>query len=316
MHMEEQNIVKVRTLVENFDFIQITGDDASLERPTVIADTNRPGLELAGYFENSQQKRLVILGDKEIAYIATMSVHKQRKSFDFITNEQTPAIIVTKGHKCPDVLKRYAKRKNFPIFLSSSPTYRLIVDIVAFLDEQLATSMCIHGGLLSIYGKGVLIRGESGMGKSEIALELIKRGHLLVADDRVDCYRIHNKIVGKAPELLREMLEIRGIGVINVSRMFGVSSVLPKAEINFQVNLEPWKADQDYDRVGIEEKKHENILGIDIPKIVVPVREGRSMAVIIESAVTNYMLSVMGMDSAKEFEQRVLDYIEKNKNEQ
>ena len=314
--MEEQNIVKVRTLVENFDFIQITGDDASLERPIVIADTNRPGLELAGYFENSQQKRLVILGDKEIAYIATMSVHKQRKSFDFITNEQTPAIIVTKGHKCPDVLKRYAKRKNFPIFLSSSPTYRLIVDIVAFLDEQLATSMCIHGGLLSIYGKGVLIRGESGMGKSEIALELIKRGHLLVADDRVDCYRIHNKIVGKAPELLREMLEIRGIGVINVSRMFGVSSVLHKAEINFQVNLEPWKADQDYDRVGIEEKKHENILGIDIPKIVVPVREGRSMAVIIESAVTNYMLSVMGMDSAKEFEQRVLDYIEKNKNEQ
>ena len=314
--MEEQNIVKVRTLVENFDFIQITGDDASLERPIVIADTNRPGLELAGYFENSQQKRLVTLGDKEIAYIATMSVHKQRKSFDFITNEQTPAIIVTKGHKCPDVLKRYAKRKNFPIFLSSSPTYRLIVDIVAFLDEQLATSMCIHGGLLSIYGKGVLIRGESGMGKSEIALELIKRGHLLVADDRVDCYRIHNKIVGKAPELLREMLEIRGIGVINVSRMFGVSSVLPKAEINFQVNLEPWKADQDYDRVGIEEKKHENILGIDIPKIVVPVREGRSMAVIIESAVTNYMLSVMGMDSAKEFEQRVLDYIEKNKNEQ
>ena len=314
--MEEQNIVKVRTLVENFDFIQITGDDASLERPIVIADTNRPGLELAGYFENSQQKRLVILGDKEIAYIATMSVHKQRKSFDFITNEQTPAIIVTKGHKCPDVLKRYAKRKNFPIFLSSSPTYRLIVDIVAFLDEQLATSMCIHGGLLSIYGKGVLIRGESGMGKSEIALELIKRGHLLVADDRVDCYRIHNKIVGKAPELLREMLEIRGIGVINVSRMFGVSSVLPKAEINFQVNLEPWNADQDYVRVGIEEKKHENILGIDIPKIVVPVREGRSMAVIIESAVTNYMLSVMGMDSAKEFEQRVLDYIEKNKNEQ
>lgn len=316
MHMEEQNIVKVRTLVENFDFIQITGDDASLERPIVIADTNRPGLELAGYFENSQQKRLVILGDKEIAYIATMSVQKQRKSFDFITNDQTPAIIVTKGHKCPDVLKRYAKRKNFPIFLSSSPTYRLIVDIVAFLDEQLATSMCIHGGLLSIYGKGVLIRGESGMGKSEIALELIKRGHLLVADDRVDCYRIHNKIVGKAPELLREMLEIRGIGVINVSRMFGVSSVLPKAEINFQVNLEPWKADQDYDRVGIEEKKHENILGIDVPKIVVPVREGRSMAVIIESAVTNYMLSVMGMDSAKEFEQRVLDYIEKNKNEQ
>ena len=314
--MEEITSVSVKALVEAFDFEQITGDEESLNRQIVMADTNRPGLELAGFFENSQVKRLVVLGDKEIAYISTMSVQKQRRAFDFITNEITPAIIITKGHKCPDVLKRCAKRKNFPVLSSESATTRLIVDLVAILDEKLASSQCLHGGLLSIYGKGVLIRGESGMGKSEIALELIKRGHLLVADDRVDCYRIHNKIVGKAPELLSGMLEIRGIGIINVARMFGVSSVLPKTQVDFQVNLEMWKPDQDYDRVGIEEKKHENILGVDIPKIVVPVREGRSMAVIIESAVTNYMLSEMGMDSAKEFEQRVLDYIEKNKNAQ
>ena len=314
--MEEITSVSVKALVEAFDFEQITGDEESLNRQIVMADTNRPGLELAGFFENSQVKRLVVLGDKEIAYISTMSVQKQRRAFDFITNEITPAIIITKGHKCPDVLKRCAKRKNFPVLSSESATTRLIVDLVAFLDEKLASSQCLHGGLLSIYGKGVLIRGESGMGKSEIALELIKRGHLLVADDRVDCYRIHNKIVGKAPELLSGMLEIRGIGIINVARMFGVSSVLPKTQVDFQVKLEMWKPDQDYDRVGIEEKKHENILGVDIPKIVVPVREGRSMAVIIESAVTNYMLSEMGMDSAKEFEQRVLDYIEKNKNAQ
>lgn len=314
--MEEITSVSVKALVEAFDFEQITGDEESLNRQIVMADTNRPGLELAGFFENSQVKRLVVLGDKEIAYISTMSVQKQRRAFDFITNEITPAIIITKGHKCPDVLKRCAKRKNFPVLSSESATTRLIVDLVAFLDEKLASSQCLHGGLLSIYGKGVLIRGESGMGKSEIALELIKRGHLLVADDRVDCYRIHNKIVGKAPELLSGMLEIRGIGIINVARMFGVSSVLPKTQVDFQVNLEMWKPDQDYDRVGIEEKKQKNILGVDIPKIVVPVREGRSMAVIIESAVTNYMLSEMGMDSAKEFEQRVLDYIEKNKNAQ
>lgn len=314
--MEEITSVSVKALVEAFDFEQITGDEESLNRQIVMADTNRPGLELAGFFENSQVKRLIVLGDKEISYIATMSVQKQRKAFDFITNEITPAIIITKGHECPDVLKRCAKRKNFPVLSSESATTRLIVDLVAFLDEKLASSQCLHGGLLSIYGKGVLIRGESGMGKSEIALELIKRGHLLVADDRVDCYRIHNKIVGKAPELLSGMLEIRGIGIINVARMFGVSSVLPKTQVDFQVNLETWQPNQDYDRVGIEEKKHENILGVDIPKIVVPVREGRSMAVIIESAVTNYMLSEMGMDSAKEFEQRVLDYIEKNKNAQ
>lgn len=314
--MEREISVPVRKLTEAFELEQITGNAKSLERQISIPDTNRPGLELAGFFENSQRRRLVILGDKEIAYIQTMSSAKQRKSFDFITSEDTPAIIITKGHECPPILRRCAKRKNFPILLSSSPTYRLIVDIIAFLDEQLAVSESVHGGLLSIYGKGVLIRGESGMGKSEIALELIKRGHLLVADDRVDCYRIHNKIVGKSPELLRDMLEIRGIGVINVARMFGVSSVLPKTEINFEVLLEAWDKEQDYDRVGIEEKKHECILGVDIPKIVVPVREGRSMAVVIEAAVTNFMLSEMGMNSAKEFEKRVLDYIAKNKAEE
>ena len=313
--METERSVAVKKLAKAFDIEQITGDEKSLERRISIADTNRPGLELAGFFEGSQRKRLVILGDKEIAYIETMSQAKQRKSFDFITGEETPAIIITKSHECPPLLKKVAKRKNFPIFLSSSPTYRMIVNVVTFLDEELAENESVHGGLLSIYGKGVLIRGESGMGKSEIALELIKRGHLLVADDRVDCYRIHNKIIGKAPELLRDMLEIRGIGIINVARMFGVSSVLSKAEINFEVVLQEWDKDKDYDRVGIEEKKYETILGLDIPKIILPVREGRSMAVIIESAVTNFMLNEMGLDSAKEFEQRVLNYIARNQTE-
>ncbi len=311
--MEEKKFVTVRSLQAYFNFEQICGTDASLDRQIEIADTNRPGLELAGYFDHSQNRRLVILGDKEISYIKTMSEKKQRKSFDFITDKQTPAIIISKSHTCPPILKRIAKRKKFPIFLSSASTSRLIVDIVAFLDEGLATSDSLHGGLISIYDKGVLIRGDSGMGKSEIALELVKRGHQLVADDRVDCYRIHNKIVGKSPDLLRGMLEIRGIGIINVQRMFGIASIIPKAEVNLEISLVKWEDNADYDRVGIEEKKYDSILGVDIPKIIIPVREGRSMAVIIESAVTNYILSEMGMDSAKEFEQRVLDYIEKNK---
>lgn len=311
--MEDKKFVTVRSLQAYFNFEQICGTDASLDRQIEIADTNRPGLELAGYFDHSQARRLVILGDKEISYIQTMSEKKQRKSFDFITDKHTPAIIISKKHECPPILKRIAKRKKFPIFLSGASTSRLIVDIVAFLDEGLATSDSLHGGLISIYDKGVLIRGDSGMGKSEIALELVKRGHQLVADDRVDCYRIHNKIVGKSPDLLRGMLEIRGIGVINVQRMFGIASILPKVEVSLEISLVKWEDNADYDRVGIEEKKFDSILGVDIPKIIVPVREGRSMAVIIESAVTNYILSEMGMDSAKEFEQRVLDYIEKNK---
>ncbi len=311
--MEEKKFVTVRSLQAYFNFEQICGTDASLDRQIEIADTNRPGLELAGYFDHSQARRLVILGDKEISYIQTMSEKKQRKSFDFITDKHTPAIIISKSHECPPILKRIAKRKKFPIFLTNASTSRLIVEIVAFLDEGLATSDSLHGGLISIYDKGVLIRGDSGMGKSEIALELVKRGHQLVADDRVDCYRIHNKIVGKSPDLLRGMLEIRGIGIINVQRMFGIASIIPKAEVNLEISLVKWADNADYDRVGLEEKKFDSILGVDIPKIIIPVREGRSMAVIIESAVTNYILSEMGMDSAKEFEQRVLDYIEKNK---
>lgn len=309
--MEDKKVI-VRDVWEHFQFKQITGDKTSLEREIVIADTNRPGLELAGFFDYSQAKRLVILGDKEIAYIQTMSYEKQVASFSFITDAMTPAIIITKAHPCPEVLQKIAQEKNFPIFQTPSQTYRLIVDLVTFLDEKLAPYECLHGGLLSIYGKGVFIRGESGMGKSEIALELVKRGHVLVADDRVDCYRIHNKIVGRAPELLAGMLEIRGIGIIDVSRMFGVSSVLASAEVQFEVVLVPWEKGVPFDRIGIEDKKYDCILGVDIPKIIVPVREGRSMAVIIESAVTNFTLNQMGLNSAKEFEQRVLDHIEKN----
>ena len=311
MENVEANL-KVKDLVNYFDFEIIEGSEQSLERPIVIADTNRPGLELAGFFDFSQSKRVVILGDKEIAYIETMDERSQRISFDFITNEVTPAIIISKSHMCPPILKEIAKEKDFPLLRSMSETYRLIIDVVTFLDEKLAPAASRHGGLLSIYGKGGMISGESGMGKSEIALELIKRGHLLVADDRVDCSRIHNKIVGRAPTILREMLEIRGIGIINVSRMFGASSVLDKVEVSLVVQLEQWHPDNDYDRVGIEDKKFETILGVDIPKIILPVKEGRSMAVIIESAVTNFTLSEMGMDSAKEFEQRVLDFIAKN----
>lgn len=305
-------VVTVRDLLENFNFEIVEGSEKALSRTINIADTNRPGLELSGFYNYSQLKRLVILGDKEMAYISTMSDEAKRQSFDFLTSDQTPGLIISKNHDCPPLLKEIAVKKDFPILRSSNQTYRLIVDVVTYLDEKLASFINIHGVLLSIYGKGVMICGKSGMGKSEIALELIKRGHLLVADDRVDCYRIHNKIVGKAPEILKEMLELRGIGIINVSRMFGASSVLDRVELALVVELQQWDAANDYDRVGIEEKQYDRILGVDVPKIVLPVKEGRSMAVIIESAVTNFTLSQMGLDSAKEFEHRVLEYINKN----
>lgn len=304
------NSVSVKELVQYFNFEQVVGDAKSLKREITIADTNRPGLELAGYFDYSQQKRIIVFGDKEIEYIKILKNEDQLRSFDFLTSEETPVIIISKKHECPPLLIQIAKQKNFPIIRSVQPTSRLITNIVSYLDECLAPMDCFHGVLLNMYGKGVLIRGESGIGKSEVALELMRRGHQLVADDRVDCYQIHNTIVGMPPEILAGMLEIRGVGIIDVARMYGPNSTLEKAKIDVVVQLTPWDVNADYDRVGIEQTKYQDILDVEIPKITLPVREGRSMGIVIEAAVTNIVLKENGFDSAKEFESRVLQFID------
>ncbi len=313
--MEINSSITVEKLMNYFNMQLIAGDKNSLKRKIQIADTNRPGLELAGFYQFSDKKRIVILGDKEQEYIKTLSVYRQRKTFNFLTSDDTPVIIITKSRECPPTLKRIAKRKNFPILTTELETYRLIIDITTYLDEELAPSETIHGGLLNVYGTGILIKGESGLGKSEIALELIKKGHLLIADDRVDVFRVHNKLVGKPAEVLAGLLEIRGVGVIDVARMFGVTSVSKSVGVDLVIELETWDIDSNYNRIGIEEKKYYKILGIDVPKVVIPVREGRSMAVVIETAVRNWVLQEQGLNSAREFEQRVLAFIEKNKEE-
>lgn len=306
--------VTVKDLMNQLGYECITGDENALNREIKVPDVNRPGLELTGYYLHSQRERVVLLGNKEMGFISGMSNEVQYSSFDFLTQKETPCIIITRGSACPTRLKEIAQRKNFPVLLCKDNTSRAMVEVVTYLDIELAPVKTMHGVFLQIYGKGVLLTGESGMGKSEIALELIKKGHLLVADDRVDCAVIHKQIIGQAPEILKQMLEIRGVGIINVSKMFGVASVLDKAMVDLNIHIEQWKPNKQYDRLGIEEKKYTDILGVQIPKLVIPVKEGRSMGVIIESAVTNYLLSSVGQDSAKEFEQRVLNLIERNKN--
>lgn len=306
--------VTVKDLMNQLGYECITGDENALNREIKVPDVNRPGLELTGYYLHSQRERVVLLGNKEMGFISGMSNEVQYSSFDFLTQKETPCIIITRGSACPTRLKEIAQRKNFPVLLCKDNTSRAMVEVVTYLDIELAPVKTMHGVFLQIYGKGVLLTGESGMGKSEIALELIKKGHLLVADDRVDCAVIHKQIIGQAPEILKQMLEIRGVGIINVSKMFGVASVLDKAMVDLNIHIEQWKPNKQYDRLGIEEKKYTDILGVQIPKLIIPVKEGRSMGVIIESAVTNYLLSSVGQDSAKEFEQRVLNLIERNKN--
>lgn len=311
-----ERVVLVKQMQDYFKYRMISGDEHSLQRRIEVADVNRPGLELTGYFDNFQPRRVVVLGDKELNYInRVMTEEQQRQSFDFLTGERTPMILISHDNECPRILKEIAQAKNFPIFASFAPTSSLMVEIVSYLEEQLATSESIHGVLLNVFGVGILIRGESGMGKSEIALELIKHGHILVADDRVDVSRIHNKIMGESPMLLKDMLEIRGIGVINVVQMFGIVATMPRCDISFVIDLVRWDTSREYMRVGNEEKMYQNYFGIDIPRIELPVREGRSMAELIEAAVTNFILLQRGIDCSKDFENRVYNFI-KNRNEE
>lgn len=306
--------ITVGELLNNEHYVQVTGDEKSLERPIYVAEINRPGFELAGFFKHSDFRRIIIFGDKESVFINEMSEERQREIFPFLINDEVPCIIVAKGNECPAILIEIARKKDFPIFITESATGRVSIELTNILDEALAPETLIHGVFLNIYGKGVIIKGDSGIGKSEIALELVKRGHLLVADDAVELYHLGQSIVGKAPEVLTNLLEIRGIGVIDVSKMFGISSILDKDKVDLIIQLDRWVPSREYTRVGVEENDStEEILGVKIPKIVVPVSSGRSMSVIIEAAVMNMRLREYGVDSSKEFVDRILKNIDKNK---
>ncbi|MBO6048141.1 MAG: HPr(Ser) kinase/phosphatase [Erysipelotrichaceae bacterium] len=303
-------IIKVKDLLPGPSLVQITGDEEALEREIFVPDINRPGFELAGFFKHSDFRRIILLGEKENAFISEMSREAQLACFSKLVNDETPCIIIAKGYKSPDILRNIAQRRNFPVFETNVTTGRVSLMLTQMLDEMLAPNVLIHGVFMNIYGKGVIIKGDSGIGKSEIALDLIKRGHQLIADDAVELYRIGQHILGKPPAVLENLLEIRGIGVIDASKMFGAGSVLPRDYVDVIIQLERWLPSREYTRIGLQEDNvTEDILEVDVPKIVVPVTAGRSMSVIIEAAVMNMQLKESGYDSSKEFVQRIVKNI-------
>lgn len=305
----------IKDLKEHFQFAQLSGDDFSLQRWIIVGDVNRPGLELTGFYDESEPKRVVILGPKEIAYINTLSDEEKGQRFDRLTDGWTPCIIIAENLPAPQTLLDVSWSKNFPVFSSSSKISQLMIDVVLFLEEKLSPIEYVHGVLVNVHGIGVLLTGESGMGKSEIALELIKNGHILIADDRVDVTRSNGHLFGQAPELLKSMLEVRGIGILNVAQMFGAATVMSRSQIDFNIELELWDDVKDYLRVGIEEQPPFECHGISIDKLVFPVKEGRNLAMLVEAAVINFKLKRRGFDSSVDFEQRVYNLlIKKNLN--
>lgn len=303
--------VTIRQIVDYFGFEQLTGDAHSLERWTVVPDVNRPGFELCGYPEQSDPRRIVIIGNKETEFIKKMSDADQRARYPLITDGLTPAIIISKNNELPPILKEAAQAANFPILRTSMETYRLMTDLITFLDEKLAPEDTLSGVLLSVHGTGVLITGESGMGKSEAALELVKEGNILISDDRVDVEHVHNSIIGHAPDIIKGLLEIRGIGIIDVEKMFGAASLRESMSVDLVIQLVPYEPEAEYNRIGDESMRYTKILGALIPTIILPVSAGRNTSALIESAVLYFRLQRKGFNSADEIRERFKENTEK-----
>ncbi len=303
--------VTIRELVDFFKFERLTGDEKSLDRWTVVPDVNRPGFELCGFYKMAEPRRIVILGNKESEFIHTMSEADQRTRFPLITDGLTPALIISKNNELPPILKEIAEETNFPVLRTNMETYRLMADIITYLDEKLAPEDTMSGTLMSIRGVGVLLTGESGMGKSETALELIRQGNVLISDDRVDVMHIHNHILGHAPEIIKGLLEMRGIGIIDVEKMFGAMSISDSENVDLVIKLVPFEAEADYNRLGDETMRYTRILNVLVPTIILPVSAGRNTAALIESAVSNFRLSEAGFNSADEVRERFNDFMNK-----
>ncbi|WP_232505375.1 HPr(Ser) kinase/phosphatase [Erysipelothrix larvae] len=312
----ELQTCEVSVLVDKLGYKQVAGNKDALKRPIRLQSTSRPGLELTGFYDHVERKRVNIIGNKESAYIRGMDSETLKDRFDFLTNDESPTIIVSGGNDVPKELLEVANAKNYPVLTTKVTSSEVIVEVVSLLDEMLAPVINIHGVLMNVFGKGVLMIGESGMGKSEVALELILRGHSLIADDRVDCWVVRNRVMGTSPELTRGLLEIRGIGIIDVTQMFGVRAFLEQEHVDFVIEFQPWDSKNVYRRIGIEDEEIFEIFDEKLPKLVFPVKEGRDMAALVESGVRDFMLKQRGINAAETFDKRVMDHMRKMSEEQ
>lgn len=304
--------VKVIDLVNALQLEIITGDEEALQREIKISDISRPGLELTGYFTYYSYNRIQLFGSKEITFAQRMLPEERLMVMRRMCAPEIPAFVISRGLEVPKELIQAGDEAGIPVLRSSVSTSRLLGQLSSFLDSKLAVRESIHGVLVDVYGLGVLIQGSSGIGKSETALELIKRGHRLIADDRVDVYKQDDlTLIGEPPKILEHLIEIRGIGIIDVMNLFGASAVRGSMQVQLAVYLEAWEKDKKYDRLGSENATVE-IGDVAIPQIRIPVKTGRNVAIIIEVAAMNFRAKTMGFDATKKFEERLSLLIAEN----
>lgn len=293
--------IPLKKLVEEFQLdIAFASTDYEKIRLTV-EDVARPGLQLAGYFDHFEPMRLQVMGNVEMSYLHKLTKEERTVTFDRLFSYKFPALLVCRGIPVDEECLEMAKKHNVTVLRSTEATSTVVSAIIAYLKSALAPSITRHGVLVEVYGEGLLLIGESGIGKSEAAVELLKRGHRLIADDAVEIRKVSSDtLVGTAPVLIRNYVELRGIGIVNVAKLFGMGAVKTENQIDLVVNIVHWKADEVYDRLCMDDQ-HKNILGVELPMNTIPVRPGRNLAVILEVAAMNNRQRKMGYNPAKEF---------------
>ena len=304
--------VLVREVIEKLRLDIVYGEGEVLEKEIITADITRPGLEMSGYFDYYTPERIQLVGMKEWSYLIKMTSHNRHQVLRKMFQPETPVLIIARDLEVPEEMLRAAEEKQIAILSSRVPTSRLSGELSSYLDSLLAERTSVHGVLMDIYGMGVLIQGDSGIGKSETGLELVKRGHRLVADDRVDVFaRDEMTLWGEPAEILRHMLEIRGVGIIDVMSLYGASAVKDSSQVQIAVYLENYTKEQTYDRLG-NNAEEIDFCGVTIPRIRIPVKTGRNISVVIEAAAMNYRAKEMGYDATKTFEDRLTQLIDQN----
>ena len=301
--VKEMNL-QVEYAATDFDKIHLT-----------VADLSRPGLQLAGYFHHFEPVRLQVMGNVEISYLAKLTPAERLLAFDRLFSFKIPGLILSRDNRPDPECLAMAQKHNVTLLRSREATSAVISAIITYMSAALAPRITRHGVLMEVYGEGILLTGESGIGKSEAAVELLKRGHRLIADDAVEIRKISgDTLMGTAPEMIRNYIELRGIGIINVAKLFGMGAVKPENAVDMVVNIVPWKTQEVYDRLGLEDQ-YMDILGVKVPMYTIPITPGRNLAVILDVAAMNNRQRQMGYNSAKEFTDQINEQFERNMNQ-
>ncbi|MBD5459824.1 MAG: HPr(Ser) kinase/phosphatase [Lachnospiraceae bacterium] len=308
--------VKLTTFVEKMKLENLAPDIDIRKVKLTLPDVNRPALQMTGYFEHFDAARLQVIGFVEYTYMEGLTDDQKRERYERLMSYDIPCVIFSRSLQPDDIFLEAARKYQRPILGTKQTTSAIISEFTRWLNVQLAPCISIHGVLVDVYGEGVLITGESGIGKSEAALELIKRGHRLVADDVVELRKVSDEtLVGSAPDLTKHFIELRGIGIVDVKALFGASSVMDTQQIDLVIRLEEWSRDKEYDRLGLEEEYVE-YLGNKIACHTLPIRPGRNIAMICESAAVNHRQKKMGYNAARELCSRQRNFLARRREEE